>query len=771
MKQIYLIIVIFFINIISKICSQPTPKNFISNIYYSIQDNQYYILLYIGDEQIPQKYFIDTTFPVISSPCNLCTNCSNHTFPFYIGENDIDFMDNCSKENQCINIVEHLLNKNKNIEFIFFNSKIFINDTINIKTNFNDTDELESMIFSADIGCTVQEGNFYKNKDVNGIIGLNNGEFTFIDELYNLNIIDKNILTILFTKEKEFKGYISFGDIINKDSKDMNDIKYINIFPSKDNLYQLTINYFTINNNTITKEYLSYIDTSSNFTFFPKNLYDEIINIFLLENKNIKADNDKGYCAIINKNEENNFCDKFSDILINFGDYNFIWKSQNYFAKYTYEENDDKIKLCFSFKEINNKDNNYNDDRIILGVNFLMEYEIIFDRSNQKVAFINSENAENDIIKDIENNSEQNSFENESYTEYNNYNEINLNSSAIDKDTKINDNENINNISDLITDINTFEQNDTGINIESQVYIYNTDNIYDNSEKLLTNTISDSLSINESDILDSDLITDIFINDSSTNILKDDSSDYFSDIQDDENNYTQIITDITDEIINYNTTENDELNSTFNDINIKSTQLHTEIYSTERIETNEPEIDSTEKMENIKLTTVNTESIDTTEHEIRVDTTESEIKMDKTEHEIKIDTTILTEKIQITEIITIENKEEIINLKENNNKETDINYEDNESDKNNTQLLNPEKPKNNFYEIVKSFLKNKLIYFLLAFVALVIIFVSIIFISCAFISCFKYINKKRKNYMQQVDIELPKYSKDNNIYSYTEGSN
>ena len=556
----------------------------------------------------------------------------------------------------------------------------------------------------------------------------------------------------------------------------MNDIKYVKILPSKDNLYQLTINYFTINNNTITEEYLSYIDTSSNFTFFPKNLYEQIINIFLSDNKNIKADSDKGYCAIINKNEENNFYEKFNDILINFGDYNFIWKSQNYFTKYTIEENNDEIKLCFSFRELN-KNNNNDDDRIIVGVNFLMEYEIIFDRSNQKIAFIISENVENDIIKDSENNSEQNSFENESSTEYNNYNEISLNSSIIDKDTKSNNNENFN-LSDLITNINTFEQNESDINIESEVITDNTDNTYnniyninDNSEELLTNKISDSLVINESDTLNSDLITDFIINDSLENILKDDTSDFFSDIQDDENNYTQIITDITDEIINYNTTENDELNSSFDDINIKSTQLHSQIDVTQSIETTEPEIDSTEKMENIKLITVNTEKIDTTEHEIKIDTTESEIKMDTTDNEIKIDTTILTEKIQITEIITIENKEEIINLNANNNKETDINYEDNESDKNNTQLLNPEKPKNKFYEVIKSFFKNKLIYFLLAFIALVIIFVSIIFISCAFISCFKYINKKRKNYMQQVDIELPKYSKDNNIYSYTEGSN
>ena len=63
------------------------------------------------------------------------------------------------------------------------------------------------------------------------------------------------------------------------------------------------------------------------------------------------------------------------------------------------------------------------------------------------------------------------------------------------------------------------------------------------------------------------------------------------------------------------------------------------------------------------------------------------------------------------------------------------------------------------FSLLKSFLKNKLIYFLLALIGVILCFVIVIFISCAIISCIKLF--RRRNYMQQMDIENPKDSKYN----------
>ena len=791
MRKIFLLLYIV-IDLFSKICSQPSPKNFISNLYYSSKDNQYYIQIYLGENPIPQRYIIDTTYSTTSSPCNLCQTCSNHYFPFFIAEDENNFNfinNNCTKENQCINSIEHVFNKDKNIDFIFLNTKIFINDTYNNNDNEDDDDYSESLIFSADIGCTIKEGNFYENKDVNGIMGLNNGEIAFVDELYNLNIIDKNLFSIFITKNKEKdnnnnnkKGIISFGDITIKN----NTINYIKIMPSNDNLFQLKTNYFKINNNNINSEYLSIIDTSADFTYFPNNLYEQIINL-LLSDHNLLEDNDNGYCAIINKNNENDFYDKFNDILINFGDYNFMWKSKNYFVKYN-SEKDFEIKLCLGFKKFDTffKNTDNDDNRIILGINFMMEYEIIFDKSNQKIGFINTENEKLDLV-DIShseqiNDSERIIKENENQIDYNLSYEIITNTSIDETNDYSNDIEYINTniiISKVISSKNV--NNNLSITIQENLsdtsyYLFNNSNdkliISDNYSEIIIKEDRE-----EKNIIISELSTNYLINDTSANIKLSDNnneSDYFSDINEylENNDYNQEGNN-TIQFNNARNTIKDYIDSNsnifINKTNSLSTQDYIKIGSSEiNIDSTEINIDSTEiKIDSTEKVVDTTQKIDIIEP--KIDTTEI---IDTTEYEKKIETTI------ITEIIITNAKEEIlnnINNKENNIKETELNNDNNndENYKNNTQIINQGNTKNTFYEVIKSFLKNKLIYFFVAFIGLILIFVSIIFVSCAFLSCIKYIKRKikGKNYMEQMDIELPKYSKDNNIYSYTEGSN
>lgn len=94
-------------------------------------------------------------------------------------------------------------------------------------------------------------------------------------------------------------------------------------------------------------------------------------------------------------------------------------------------------------------------------------------------------------------------------------------------------------------------------------------------------------------------------------------------------------------------------------------------------------------------------------------------------------------------------KKNFINNKENN--------EENKGGEN--EYLKDKSIVNSIFRMIKSFIKNKLIYFLLALIGIIACFFIVILISCAIISCIKMF--KRRNYMVQMDIEVPKESKYN----------
>ena len=117
------------------------------------------------------------------------------------------------------------------------------------------------------------------------------------------------------------------------------------------------------------------------------------------------------------------------------------------------------------------------------------------------------------------------------------------------------------------------------------------------------------------------------------------------------------------------------------------------------------------------------------------------------------DNTSLTDIIEKNEnanIINVENKDNIINdFPSDTNANIKINMDNSEKDK---SFMN------NIFRIFKSFLKNKLIYFLFALLGVIFCFIVLVLILCSIISCIKMF--KRRNYMEQVD-DIPRDSKYN----------
>ena len=655
MKNIFSLLFQFIlIYVISKIFCQFPSKNFILPLNYSFQNNLYYIQLYLGEKQIQKNFGIDIT---------------SSSILYYF--NNSTYKENCSISSKC-----------------YINSKILINDVIN--TNKDKTNG--SISFNADIEYIFKIEMFSENEsmsEIDGKIGLNNDNNSIVDILYNLNIINEKMFSICLSQKI---GYLGFGQLLGftKNLELQQENNFINILPSIDNSYKLNINYIKINNIKIEEEFNSYLDFSKSHTFFPSKLFDQIITYLLLINNNLEQDPDFRHCSIVDIVEKNKFYQNFPEININFENYIFVWKPKNYFSEHS--TNDiNKIKLCLSFYELKNDNNS----EIILGTDFMMDYQIIFDKTNQKISFINTDC--NTLF-------------------YNDYSEPKNNEKS----------QNSNNIIDSIE----YYSNVNDINEE-----YLSSSVIENKEENEEN--EENFGILTSEIISSDLSD-------SNNIIISDNSDF------------QIYETDTDKILHYssNLIDNayeENIIDTTNYHNIPTT--HEIIPTIQKIVENNIEIVTTEKI-----------NIDTTISLKKAETTIVEENLDIN----KTPTTI----INTVETNIIENKEE---PNTNKIKETDINQNgsENETHENNdnNQLISQHNEKNSFYGIIKSFLKNKLIYFILAFLGVVLGFVAIIFISCAFISCVKFIRNRRRDYMEQIDVEVQKYSRGNNMSSFSDRVN
>ena len=455
MKKISTIFFDFIlINIISKILCQTLSKNFITTLNYSSEDNLYYIQLYLDEIKTTKKFYLDTTLQSISYYCDNTT-----------------YKEKCENDDEC-----------------FINTKILINNIIN-------NNIFEEISFNTDIEYKKTQNNYLK-KEMDGALGLNNGNNTILEILYNLNLIDEKIFSICFS---ENFGYFGLGKMIRIDKymEIGEEINFLDILSSDDNLFKLKINYIKINSVKIEQELLSIIDTSKYGSFFPKKLYDQIIIYLLLNNNNLKQDSELGYCKLINKNEKQNFYDIFPDIILNFGNYIFTWKPKNYFREHYNGDKNDEINLCLSFSELNNDEDN---DIIILGTDFMLDHEIVFNKNDQKIAFINTDCEKlvfqndtntNETIKNSLNNNSDNLTNNIDYSSYiNNTNDEILNSTNIYYESLTSDNIDTSSLSKIN------DESDNQIS-DSEIIDKNIDYISEYTTDLIGSTYNNESIIND----------------------------------------------------------------------------------------------------------------------------------------------------------------------------------------------------------------------------------------------------------------------------------
>ena len=377
----------------------------------SFSKNYYYTTLYIGPLHKKQTYVIDTGSSIISSPCKPCPFCGSNKKNYYFTYNKNYKPLICGQKicklvqaTNCLSEEE----KNKSEKLCSFEVKrnngdglkgYFLKEIVYFEANGNKTSLFKKKIYRSyalPIGCTTSEYGKYKELKTDGIMGINNNEKSFINLLYNLKIIKKNVFSLCFSLRG---GYMSLGEI-DKTYHKGKEIGYVPLLPS-DIFYMIKIKDITIGNNKekiYGKNTVAIIDTGNTISYFPSKIYESLIKEFnnYCKNKTGKCGNftfepNLGYCATF-KDRESLFraiYNHWPNITL-YLDNNtkYIWKPINYY--YYYFQLITR-KACLGF-------NSYKSEKIILGTNFIHGYDIIFDRGNKKLGFVPADCSRGNLL-------------------------------------------------------------------------------------------------------------------------------------------------------------------------------------------------------------------------------------------------------------------------------------------------------------------------------------------------------------------------------------
>lgn len=378
-------------------------------------DNNYYTILYIGENKTKHIYLIDTTSDIVSSQCKpnvTALKCDSKIC-------DILPSTTCKEKdnkNICSFSITKSINDNNNnkttpIDSLkgFYSQDIaYLEEDSHIISPFQ---KVKYRSFAFPLACTTEKfGKYNSNKiKYDGILGINNSPKSFIGLLNKLKIINKNIFSICFGRKG---GYMSLGEIdplyhIEKG------IKYMPLLESNnDNLYKIKIKEISmINSTAINYNGEAVIDTTSTLTYFPENIYNEIFTLF---NNHCQKNNcgkfetieNKGYCASFEDRETlyNTLYKLWPDIIFNYEiddktdikddknntslNSNYIWKAINYYTLYDLEG---PKKACLSFAS-------HKINYIILGTKFFHGYDIIFNREEKKLGYVKADCSRGNML-------------------------------------------------------------------------------------------------------------------------------------------------------------------------------------------------------------------------------------------------------------------------------------------------------------------------------------------------------------------------------------
>ena len=359
----------------------------------------YYANLYLGKKGIKQSYILDTGSSITTSPCELCKECGKHKNKYFKINNENIIKCNSDK----CNMVRNNCNNDLCTFQISYDEGsslkgIYINELIRFGDNFNDTN-----YFFFPIGCTIKETHLFKTQLADGIMGLSNSNINFVSILKNNGIIKNNIFSLCLAQNG---GFFTIDEIQYKYHLS-NKINYVKI--SNSDFYNLEILNISISNEVIIINSNAIIDSGTTYTYIPSFFGNKIVNKIneICNNENNKNKcgkyeeiNNFGSCYSFNNKKDiiyalDNIFPNITFILNN--NIKYIWRPYDYYFNYS-------NKICLGFTYMGN--------RFILGSTWMRGHDIIFNRDNFSIGFVEADcnKGINYNLQDLDDKENENNF-------------------------------------------------------------------------------------------------------------------------------------------------------------------------------------------------------------------------------------------------------------------------------------------------------------------------------------------------------------------------
>ena len=387
----------------------------------------YYMHMYVGSNYQQQSYIIDTTSSITTSPCKpLCVRCGKHRYDYYeiqdvssiipCNSNECSVLSSsssssstltsCNDYNQC------------SFDYVFSEgsmfSGVYVNEQIHFSSEEKNNNSSSSLSTSSSthipIGCTSSERLSFYAQNENGIISLSNSNTSFINTLYTKGIINQNIFSLCLSKTGN--GYISIGSIDNAyhSKSSHSQIFYIPLHNPTDPHYTLEIKKLTLNNNvsiSTNNNNIAVIDSSSVISYIPNMYFDQIVNTLnevICVNDNCgkyKLHNTLGICYVFDNNTHLYESVQAHWPIITFGfdkNVQYTLKPLNYVYNNTISSgghsNSNRYEACFGLVSTN-------DNVFTFGMNWMNGYDVIFDKGNKRIGFIEADCTRNNTFVQV----------------------------------------------------------------------------------------------------------------------------------------------------------------------------------------------------------------------------------------------------------------------------------------------------------------------------------------------------------------------------------